>query len=276
MNIEKARAYGRSVLVNTESPEIDSDVLLCHVLECQTVFLHTWSDKQLTQIQEEQFKRLIEQRLTGVPVAHIIGKRGFWSLELKVSNATLIPRPDTELLVSLALDKVEAGMRLADLGTGSGAIALAVAAERSDITVVASDYSWSALKIAKSNAFEHHLENVSFMQADWLNSCKASVFDLIISNPPYIVDDDPHLTEGDVRFEPISALASGKDGLDDIRRIVEQACHSLKKGGWLMVEHGHHQAEQVMQLFDEAGFKKIESHQDYGENDRVVMGQLTL
>ncbi len=276
MNIEEALAYGRTVLTNTESPEIDSDILLCHVLDCQTTYLHTWADKKLTTIQQDFFKQLVERRLIGVPVAHITGKRGFWSLDLKVTDATLIPRPDTELLVALTLEKVQAGMKLADLGTGSGAIALAVAAERSDVTVVASDYSWSALQVAKSNALEHHLKNVSFIHADWLSAYKAAAFDLIISNPPYIVDGDPHLNEGDVRFEPISALASGKDGLNDIRLIVKQASRSLKTGGWLLVEHGHHQAQQVMQLFDEVGFKKITSHQDYGENDRVVMGQLTL
>ena len=276
MNITQALIYSRSALVDTESPDIDSNVLLCHVLECQATYLHTWSDKKLTTEQQTRFEQLVQQRLAGNPVAHITGVRGFWSLDLKVTEATLIPRPDTELLVTLALTKIQSAMKIVDLGTGSGAIALALAVERPDINVVASDYSWSALQIAKLNAVENMIRNVSFMQANWLAACKKDVFDIIISNPPYIVEDDPHLTDGDVRFEPMAALASGKDGLKDIRIIVEQVRQSLKKEGWLFIEHGHHQAEQVMQLFDDAGFSNISSHQDFGDNDRVVMGQLTL
>ena len=276
MNIAQALDYSRSALVDTESPDIDSTVLLCHILECQATYLHTWSDKNLTTEQQSRFEDLVQQRLAGNPVAHITGIRGFWSLDLKVTEATLIPRPDTELLVSLALTKIKPDMKVADLGTGSGAIALALAVERPDINVMASDYSWSALQVAKLNAVENQIHNVSFIQANWLSACKKEVFDIVISNPPYIVEDDPHLTDGDVRFEPITALASGNDGLKDIRIIVEQARHSLKKEGWLLIEHGHHQAEQVMQLLYDAGFSHISSHQDFGDNDRVVMGQLTL
>jgi release factor glutamine methyltransferase len=276
MNITQALNYSRSILVDTESPDIDSNVLLCHVLECQATYLHTWSDKKLSAEQQTRFEYLVQQRLAGSPVAHITGIRGFWSLDLKVTAATLIPRPDTELLVSLALTKIKPAMKVADLGTGSGAIALALAIERPDINVIASDYSRSALQIAKLNAEENSIHNVNFIQANWLAACKKEVFDIIISNPPYIVEDDPHLTDGDVRFEPITALASGKDGLKDIRIIVEQACQSLKKEGYLLIEHGHHQAEQVMQIFHDAGFSNISSHQDFGDNDRVIMGQLTL
>jgi len=276
MNIAQALIYSRSVLIDTDSPDIDSNVLLCHVLACQAIYLHTWSDKKLTTEQQTQFEQLVQQRLAGNPVAHITGMRGFWSLDLKVTEATLIPRPDTELLVSLALTKIKPAMKIADLGTGSGAIALALAVEHPEISVVASDYSWSALQIAKLNAVKNKIDNVSFIHANWLSACKQDVFDIIISNPPYIVENDPHLTSGDVRFEPISALASGKDGLKDIRVIVVQARQSLKKEGWLLIEHGYHQAEQVMQIFYDAGFSHISSHQDYSDNDRVVMGQLTL
>lgn len=276
MNIAQALIYSRSVLIDTDSPDIDSNVLLCHVLACQATYLHTWSDKKLTTKQQTQFEYVVQQRLAGNPVAHITGMRGFWSLDLKVTDATLIPRPDTELLVSLALTKIEPNMFVADLGTGSGAIALAIAVERSDINVMASDYSWSALQIAKLNATENKIDNVRFINANWLSACQKEVFDIIISNPPYIVEDDPHLLAGDVRFEPISALASGKDGLNDIRLIVDQACYNLKNTGWLLIEHGYHQAEQVMQIFHDAGFNQISSHQDYSDNDRVVMGQLTL
>jgi len=276
MNIAEAMTYGRAILFDTESPEIDSNVLLCHVLDCQATYLHTWPDKVLTSEHQALFEQYVQQRLTGIPVAHITGTRGFWSLDLKVTEATLIPRADTELLVTLALDKLKPNMMIADLGTGSGAIALALAIERPEIKVIASDYSWSALQIAKLNALENKLSNVSFIRANWLAACQSTVFDVIISNPPYIVEDDPHLIEGDVKFEPVTALVSGKDGLKDIRLIVSQACDSLKVGGWLLVEHGYHQAEQVMQLYRDAGFSHISSHQDYGDNDRVVMGQLTL
>ncbi|OUR65470.1 protein-(glutamine-N5) methyltransferase, release factor-specific [Methylophaga sp. 42_25_T18] len=276
MNIEQALSYGHSVLVKSESPDLDSKILLCLVLDCQTTYLHTWPDKVLTTEQQALFEQFIHQRLRGAPVAHITGVRGFWSLDLKVTEATLIPRPDTELLVSLALTKIRPKMMVADLGTGSGAIALALATEQPDIMLIASDYSWSALQVAKLNALENKLNNVSFIRANWLAACRSSVFDVIISNPPYITEDDPHLLEGDVRFEPVTALASGKDGLTDIRIIVSQACQSLKSGGWLLVEHGYHQAEQVMQLYHDAGFSNISSHQDYGDNDRVVIGQLTL
>jgi release factor glutamine methyltransferase len=276
MNISQALTYGRSVLLETDSPEIDSNVLLCHVLACQATFLHTWPDKQLSTEQQNQFELMVQQRLVGQPVAHITGMRGFWSLDLKVTEATLIPRPDTELLVTLALSKIKSGMQVADLGTGSGAIALALAVERSDINVLASDYSWAALQTAKRNAEDNKIVNVSFIQASWLAACKEESFDIVISNPPYIVEDDPHLSNGDVRFEPITALASGKDGLNDIRIIVKQARQSLKNNGYLLIEHGHDQAEQVMQIFDDVGFSDISSHQDYGDNDRVVMGQLTL
>ena len=193
MNITQALSYSRAVLADTDSPDIDSHIMLCHVLDCQRSYLHTWSDSVLTTQQQEKFEQFVQQRLMGKPVAHITGMRGFWSLDLKVTAATLIPRPDTELLVSLALKKIEPDMYIADLGTGSGAIALALAVERPDIKVLASDYSWSALQIAQRNAVENKLNNVSFIQANWLAACKTAVFDVIISNPPYIVEDDPHL-----------------------------------------------------------------------------------
>lgn len=276
MNIEHALVYARMQLNGSESPEIDSKILLCHALECKTSYLHTWPDKELTTSQQTQFEMYLQQRVEGKPIAHIIGQCGFWSLDLNVTPDTLIPRPDTELLVTLALTKLVAGMTVADLGTGSGAIALALAMEMPDIKIVASDFSRAALQVAKDNARYNHINHVCWIKSNWLEAFKPSVFDLIVSNPPYIVEDDPHLNEGDVRFEPLTALVSGKDGLDDIRVIVKQAKHCLKTMGWLMVEHGYHQAAQVKHLFSAAGFKHVASHQDFGGNDRVVIGQLTL
>jgi len=276
MKIAEAIQYGRTVLVNSDSSDIDSQVLLCHCLKCQTTYLHTWPDKILTDIQRLEFTDLIKQRMDGKPIAHLIGQRGFWSLDLKVTADTLIPRPDTELLVTLALAKLRADMLVIDLGTGTGAIALSLACEKPKAKVLAMDFSLTALNVAKQNAYHHNLNNVIFWQGSWLSAIADNTLDMVVSNPPYIKVDDPHLSQGDVRFEPKSALVSGTDGLEDIRMIIEQAQRCLKLSGWLLVEHGYHQAQQVQQLFLDAGFTKISSHQDFGGNDRVVIGQLTV
>lgn len=276
MNISQALKYGAMTLKSSDSPDIDSQALLCHVLICTPTYLHMWSDKLLTDQQQNLFKQLIEQRLTGQPVAYVTGLRGFWSLDLKVNNATLIPRPDTELLVRLALTKLDQKMIVADLGTGSGAIALSLAHELPTLQVLAMDFSPSALEVAHENAITHGLSNVHFWQGSWLEAVSDKSLDMVVTNPPYIEQHDPHLAQGDVRFEPITALASGCDGLDDIRLIVTQAQRCLKARGWLMIEHGYHQSEQVQFLFEAAGFDNVSAHQDFGGHDRVVIGQLTL
>lgn len=270
----EAQAFGRAELAESDSPDVDVQILLCFVLECSPVRLMTASEATLTEPQWQQFSALIERRKQGEPVAHIIGSRGFWSLDLAVDASTLIPRPDTELLVSLALSKLQPGMRIVDLGTGTGAIALSLAAEKPDITVIATDLQAAALRLAERNRLSHELGNVSLVQMAWLGGFQSQVFDLVVSNPPYIEQTDPHLTQGDVRFEPLTALVSGEDGLDDIRQIVKQARRCLKPGGWLLVEHGYDQSERVQALFHEAGFEQITAHQDFGGQDRVVMGQL--
>jgi release factor glutamine methyltransferase len=274
MNIAEALSYGRIKLSDSESPEIDSQVLLCHVLSCANTYLHIWADKILSSEQQTQFEQLIKLRQSGQPVAHLTGERGFWCLDLKVTADTLIPRPDTELLVSLALEKITSGMRVADLGTGTGAIALSLATERPTATFFAMDYSWPALQVAQTNACSHQLSNVLFWQGSWLNAINDNCLDIVVSNPPYIEQNDPHLLQGDVRFEPMTALASGVDGLDDIRLIIVQAKRCLKASGWLLIEHGYHQAAQVKQLFEQAGFMQVKSEQDFGGNDRVVIGQI--
>lgn len=276
MNIAGALNYGQTALTESESPEIDCQFLLCHSLECATSYLHTWPEKELTNEQQQQFEQLIAQRKKGQPVAHLIGQRGFWSLDLKVTADTLIPRPDTELLVSLALEKLTSQMTIVDLGTGTGAIALSLASEEPSCMVFASDASSAALAVAKGNASHHQLNNVRFWQGSWLCAISDHCLDMIVSNPPYIEANDEHLSQGDVRFEPIAALASGADGLDDIREIIVQAKDCLKPEGWLLIEHGYHQAKQVQELFFSAGFVTISSHKDYGDNDRVTIGQLPL
>ena len=273
MTIDEALQYGYLALANSESPEIDSQVLLCHILGCQTIYLHTWSDKFLTETQQENFKQLIIQRQQGQPIAYLIGQRGFWTLDLKVTTDTLIPRPDTELLVSLALAKLKPDMRVVDLGTGTGAVALSLAAENPTATLLAMDYSRPALDVAMCNAESNNINNIVFWQGSWLTAIAENSLDMVISNPPYIESNDPHLSQGDVRFEPMSALISGTDGLDDIRNIIKQAQYCLKSSGWLLIEHGYHQAQQIRQLFNNAEFIDVTTHQDFGGNDRVTMGQ---
>ncbi len=245
-------------------------------MDCNVTFIKTWPERLLSEEQYTYFCTLVSKRVEGQPVAYLIGQRGFWSLNLKVTTATLIPRPDTELLVELAMSKLQSDMTVADLGTGSGAIALSLAHENKTISVYATDYSPDALRVAKENAKAHQLSNVHFWQGSWLEAVVPNCFDLIISNPPYIEDSDPHLEQGDLRFEPRTALASGSDGLDDIRIIVKQAKHCLTSNGWLMIEHGYQQAQRIQTLFKEQGFINVSSHQDFGGNDRVVSGQLAL
>ncbi|PCJ32762.1 MAG: protein-(glutamine-N5) methyltransferase, release factor-specific [Gammaproteobacteria bacterium] len=276
MNLRGAEQYGRDQLTGSESPEIDSQILLCHVLAKSVVYLHTWPERLLDEAQLQQFNALLALRQLGHPVAHLIGQRGFWSLDLEVTKDTLIPRPDTELLVSLALDQMLPTMTVADLGTGSGAVALSLAIEHPHARILATDYSFAALSVAKRNAKKHGLDNVQFYQGSWLMSVAENSLDLVVSNPPYIEQDDPHLSQGDVRFEPLSALVSGQDGLDDIRLIITQAKYCLKPESWLLIEHGYHQAASVQSLFTEAGFSEVSSEQDYGGNDRVTLGKLAV
>ena len=276
MTIDQALKQGRQRLSNSESPDIDCTVLLCHLLKCNPTYLHTWPDKALTDMQQQTFSTYLTQRLEGHPVAHIIGQRGFWTLDLKVTPDTLIPRPDTEILVSAALEKVSSNMCIADLGTGTGAVGLALASERADITVIATDYSAQALAVANLNIRQTALDNMMLWQGDWLSAIAKHSLDMIVSNPPYIEADDPHLGRGDVGFEPLSALVSGTDGLDDIRTIIKQAQDCLKPKGWLMIEHGFQQAKAVRDLFQQAGLDKIETRKDFGNNDRVTLGRLTV
>lgn len=274
--VHEALAFGRAELSASLSPDVDVQVLLCHVLECNPTRLHVSPERELEAQQWLLFNHLVERRKQGEPVAHLTGSRGFWSLDLLVDNSTLIPRPDTELLVSLALSKLKPNMTVIDLGTGTGAIALSLAAEKADIDVIATDFSFAAVQLAQKNAKRHALEQVRFITMSWLAGFKPASFDLVVSNPPYIEIHDPHLKKGDVRFEPLSALVSGNDGLEDLRQIVVQAATCLKRNGWLLVEHGYQQSTAVQQLFANAGFDHITAHQDFGGQDRAVMGQLTL
>jgi release factor glutamine methyltransferase len=256
---------------------VDAEALLLHVLGRPRSWLFAHADDVLPGPALAAFQALVERRVAGEPVAYLTGCRGFWTLELEVTPATLIPRPETELLVELALERLlpDAAARGVAPGTGSGAGALAIASERPRAQVVATDASADALAVASRNARRHGIVNVRFMRGDWLAPLQGEYFDLVASNPPYIEAGDPHLEQGDLRFEPPGALASGHDGLDDIRRIVHDACDVLVPGGWLLFEHGWNQGEPARALLDEAGYAEIFTAQDLESRDRVSGGRWT-
>lgn len=276
MQIVDALKHARQQFHSSDSAQLDAEILLCSVLKCERTYLYTYPEQELLNNEADSFYKLINLRSEGQPVAHLINRKEFWSLLLHVDEDTLIPRPETELLVeeTLKLIPTDAKKNILDLGTGSGAIAIAIASERPLSNITATDMSDKALKVAKLNARSHKIKNIEFKKADWFDIENIKPFDLIVSNPPYISEDDPHLKQGDVRFEPISALASGKDGLDDLRKIISGARTHLNKQGWLLVEHGYNQAEQVQQLFNENNFVSVSTIKDYSGNDRITIGQL--
>jgi release factor glutamine methyltransferase len=265
-----------SVLVlEPSSARIEVQCLLQQVLQVQRVYLLAHPERVLTKAEYAQYHELLQRRLSGEPVAYILGQREFFGLNLKVTSATLIPRPDTELLVELAVQRIpkQSSCKVLDLGTGSGAIALAIAHACPQAAVLACDASVSALAVAEENARALGIGNASFVRSDWFAAVSAQRFDLIVSNPPYIAAGDPHLAQGDVRFEPASALASGADGLDDIRQIVRQASSHLLPGGWLLLEHGYDQAARVCGLLLEAKFEAVFSACDLAGIERASGGR---
>ncbi|RUO21231.1 peptide chain release factor N(5)-glutamine methyltransferase [Aliidiomarina iranensis] len=258
----------------SETPNLDAQVLLKSVLQCERSYFYTWPEKQLSLAQSSDFEALMQQRESGRPVAHILGSREFWSLDLQVNATTLIPRPDTEILVEAALDLVSQNFaRVLDLGTGTGAIALALAKEHPEWQVTAVDVVTEAVELAKRNAAKHELSNVLVMQSHWFAAIPSQHFDLIVSNPPYIDGADHHLQQGDVRFEPHSALVAAENGFADLRYIVVAAKDYLAKDGWLVLEHGAEQAEELQRIFVEHGYNQIHTRQDYANLDRVTCGR---
>lgn len=252
----------------------EAQLLLMHVLGRDRAWLYAHADAEVDELAAARFRQLCGERARGVPVAQLVRTRGFWTLELAVDANTLIPRPDTELLVEAALARLPETADVADLGTGTGAIALAIASERPRCAVVATDVSGQALAVARANAAAHRLDNVTFVRGSWLQPLAGRRFDLIASNPPYIAEDDAHLAEGDLRFEPRLALASGIDGLDALREIVAGAPALLRPGGWLLVEHGHAQGAAVRALFEAAGFRDIATLRDLEQRERVGLGRM--
>ncbi|MDU1107216.1 MAG: peptide chain release factor N(5)-glutamine methyltransferase, partial [Enterobacter sp.] len=237
-------------------------------------YLLAFGETELTAEQEAQLAALLARRKTGEPVAHLVGEREFWSLPLYVSAATLIPRPDTECLVEQALARLPAAAcSILDLGTGTGAIALALATERPDCTVTAVDVMPDAVALAQRNVERHGLCNVTVLQSSWFEALENRSFAMVVSNPPYIDEHDPHLAKGDVRFEPLTALVAANAGLADLDHIVTTSRKHLLPGGWLLVEHGWTQGEAVRALFTQAGYGAVETCRDYGGNERLTLGQ---
>ncbi|KAE9624889.1 peptide chain release factor N(5)-glutamine methyltransferase [Aeromonas veronii] len=282
MQIQQARAHIMTVLAEGESPRADADVLLCHLLGCRRSYLMTWPERELDAAQQATLQTWLARRLNGEPIAHLVGEREFWSLPLKVSPATLIPRPDTEVLVEQALTRIPQGpCAVLDLGTGTGAIALALKSERPEVDVWAVDRMADAAALARENSAALGLP-IEVRDGSWFEPLgepdrdETPRFAVIVSNPPYIDGADPHLEQGDVRFEPRSALVADDAGLADIRHIVAHAPAYLLTDGWLLLEHGWDQGEAVRQLLRDGGYREVATVRDYGDNDRVTLGLCPL
>lgn len=277
MNIEQALKQGVAQLSKTSpSPRIDTEVLLCFSMNKSRTFLMAYPEIQIGEQTQETFQELVRKRQAGWPIAYLTQSREFWSLPLYVTEDTLIPRPETELLVEIILEKLKdiPSARVLELGTGSGAIALAIASEKPNWQIQAVDISSRALQVAKKNAENLNIKNIRFSQSNWFDNINKQTFDAIVSNPPYIAEDDSHLSQGDVTFEPITALTSGKTGLEDIETITSESKCFLNKNGLLLLEHGYDQKEHVHQIFTEKGFQSIECKKDYQGNDRISYGYI--
>lgn len=262
----------------SDSARLDIELLLTHLLQKNRTWLFTWPDHLLTEKQTTDFLLMLGRRKKGEPIAHIISQREFWSLPIRVNSSTLIPRPDTELLVEttlelFAIDLPDQKRNCLDLGTGTGAIVLALASEKPNWDFIAVDYSQDAVELAKSNQSQLGFKNLEIFQSNWFEKIPLQQFDVIVSNPPYIDSVDPHLFQGDVQFEPRSALVADENGLADIKKIIIGAKHYLIPQGYLLLEHGYDQAESVRKLLIENGYAYVETRRDLGGNDRVTLGR---
>ncbi len=259
----------------SSSPRLDAEVLLAHVLDKSRTYLYSYSEKILNEEEYQRYQALINQRAQGMPIAYLTGHREFWSMDLKVNAHTLIPRPATEKLVEvcLALLDKQKNAKILDLGTGSGAVALALARERPDWQISASDIHPDALKIARENAQGLGLGNIKFYLSDWFSELPSERYHAIVSNPPYIAENDPHLQQGDLRFEPINALVSQEDGLLDLKTIIINSYEHLLEEGYLLLEHGHRQKALVESILYQSGFTAIQCWKDCEGNERISGGK---
>jgi len=269
---QDGRALQTVLFLSSQDARSETQTLLQHALNVNRAYLLAHPEQELDAAQTAAYRALLQRRLAGEPIAYILGEREFFGLKFKVSLATLIPRPETELLVYLALRHLPQGGRVLDLGSGSGAIALSIVHARPDAEVTVVDASIEALAVARENARRLNIVNTRFVQSDWFARLAGERFDLIVSNPPYIADGDAHLAQGDLRYEPRSALASGADGLDDLRRIIGGANAHLTAGGWLLLEHGYDQAAAVRDLLLSAGLDGVFSAKDLAGIERVSGG----
>lgn len=257
--------------------KFEASRLWADVLDKNPASERLYLEQPLSDAELNSLNSALQRRATGEPLAYITGRWWFWDLELEVAPCTLIPRPDTELLVEQALQlALPANAQVLDLGTGTGAIALTLASQRPQWQLTAVDYSADAVALAERNRCRLQLDNARVLQSDWYQAIAGQRFALILSNPPYIDAQDPHLTQGDVRYEPLTALVAAEDGLADIRLICAQAPAHLQPGGWIWLEHGHQQHEAVQQILQQAGFVDVSSRRDYGGNWRISGGRLPL
>ncbi len=275
MKVQQALQSAVKTLTDTSpSANLDAQILLSYILNCNRAHLIAWPEKELSLQQIDNFQKLITQRQHGSPVAHLTGQREFWSLNFKVNNSTLIPRPETETLIEFILEKFgeKKTLTLLDIGTGTGAIAITLANEKPDWRITATDISAAAIALAKENSAMLNTENIALLQSDWFTNIPQQTFDIIVSNPPYISTNDPHLTKGDVRFEPKSALTSGKTGMDDIEHLCSQAKNYLAKDGWLIIEHGYNQKTATAECFTRNDYKNISQQNDLAGHCRMTAG----
>jgi release factor glutamine methyltransferase len=265
----------QSELTFSDTARLDAELLLCHVINTQRAWVYSRPEQEIPQQQVEAYHSLVKRRSTGYPIAYLTGHKEFWSTELSVNEHTLIPRPETERLVECALEKIPAGkiLNIIDLGTGSGTIAIAIAKERPQCRIIATDINGKALEIAAANAKSHGLENISFVKSDWFSTIERRDFDIIVSNPPYIRCDDKHLQQGDVRFEPVDALKAGCDGLQYIRETIDQAPYYLIKNGWLLLEHGYDQGYDVRTYLTSSCYTDVTTCHDYAGNERITLAR---
>jgi len=283
-SINELLQYWRELEVVSDTARLDAELMLCDILQVDRTYLYTWSERLPTDEQVEKFLTHLARRKSGEPIAYILGQREFWSFMLEVNSSTLIPRPETELLVELALTLELAAkssardhIRVLDLGSGTGAISLALASERPNWSVLGVDINADAVELAIRNQKKIGMTNVEFLQSDWFSAIgtqaplRGDCFDLIVSNPPYVAQSDPNLAVGDVRFEPRQALISGADGLDDIRKIIKDCNEYLLPGGWLILEHGYNQGASVRELFSIYLYENIKTERDLAELERVTM-----